>query len=47
MERAFATGDYQGGAIAGVEAVAACLRRHFPHDGQRTNELPDTPVVLS
>lgn len=47
MERAFATGDYQGGAIAGVDAVAACLRRHFPHNGQRTNELPDAPVVLN
>ena len=47
MQRAFATGDYQGGAIAGVDAVAACLRRHFPYDGQSTNELPDAPVVLS
>jgi hypothetical protein len=47
MERAFATGDYQGGAIAGVEAVAACLRCHFPCGGQRTNELPDAPVVLN
>jgi len=47
MERGFATGDYQGGALAGIEAVASCLRRHFPYDGQRTNELPDAPVVLN
>ena len=47
MERAFAKGDYQGGATAGVEAVAACLRRHFPHDGHRANELSNAPMVLS
>lgn len=47
MERAFAAGDYEAGAIAGIEAVATCLRRHFPHDGHRANELPDAPVVLN
>jgi hypothetical protein len=47
MERAFAKGDYQAGALAGIDAVAACLRRHFPDDGHHTNELSNAPVVLN
>ncbi|MDH4483422.1 MAG: TPM domain-containing protein [Rhodoferax sp.] len=47
MERAFARADYQGGAREGIEAVAACLRDHFPHGGHRANELSNAPVVFN
>jgi len=43
----FANGDYEGGAIAGVEAINAILVRHFPANGERNpDELPDRPVLL-
>lgn len=43
----FATGEYEAGAIEGVNAVSAILARHFPADGSlRTNELPDAPIIL-
>ena len=47
MQARFAHGDYQGGAIAGIEAITAILVRHFPADGgPHRDELPDRPVVL-
>ena len=47
MRTRFADGDYEGGAIAGVEAINAILVRHFPANGQRNpDELPDRPVLL-
>ena len=46
MQQRFAADDYEAGTIAGIEAVAAILKRHFPSD-ERPNpdELPDRPVV--
>lgn len=47
MQRHFAANDYLAGAIAGVEAITAILRRHFPADGRpNPDELPDRPVIL-
>lgn len=47
IQRHFAAGDYERGALAGVEAVTAILARHFPADGRRNaDELPDRPVLL-
>lgn len=47
MERDFRTGEYQRGAIAGVEAIGELLARHFPANGGRNPaELPDRPVLL-
>jgi len=47
MRAAFAAGEYERGACAGVNAVCAILARHFPANGGRNdNELPDRPVVL-
>lgn len=42
----FAAGQYEAGAVAAVEAIAAILTRHFPSDGANPDELPDRPVVL-
>ena len=47
MQQRFAAGEFERGAIEGVNAVGAILAKHFPADGSaRTNELPDRPVVL-
>ncbi len=47
MQANFAKGDYQAGAIAGVDAITAILALHFPADGKpNRDELPDRPVLL-
>ena len=46
METAFKQGDYQSGAISGIEAVTRHLMAYFPADGVGQNELADTPVLL-
>ena len=47
MRDRFATGEYERGAIEGVNAVSAILAQHFPADGStKPNELADRPVVL-
>jgi len=46
IEAAFRQADYEGGVIAGVQAVTRHLTTHFPADDRRGNELPDAPVVL-
>jgi uncharacterized membrane protein len=46
MTQGFAHGDYHGAALAAVEQVNELLRRHFPANGTRPNELPDQPLML-
>ncbi len=46
VETPLRTGGYRDGALRAVEGAAALLRRHFPPAGQRSNELPDQPVLL-
>ena len=46
MEAAFTQSDFEGGVLAGVQAVTRHLVAHFPADGPGSNELPDAPVVL-
>ncbi len=46
MESAFRQGKFEEGAIAGIRSVGAHLARHYPHDGAKTNELPDEPVLI-
>lgn len=46
MERAFSQSHYQSGALQGIAAVTRALSLHFPHHGQRSNELPDRPTLL-
>lgn len=45
MERAFAEGRFEEGAVAGVRGVAALLEREYPGTG-RANELPDRPALI-
>ena len=46
MEAAFKRGDYEAGVLSGIRAVAGHLAKHFPSDGPKPNELPDSPVIL-
>ena len=47
IERHFAAGDFEQGAVAGVRAVAELLGRHPAGPRNGRNELPDTPVLLA
>ena len=46
MESHFASGRYDEGGLAGVNAVSLLLERHFPATGAGTNELPDRPARI-
>lgn len=46
MEAAFKQSNFEGGVIAGVQAVTRHLVEHFPADGRIANELPDKPVMM-
>lgn len=46
IERHFAEGRFEAGAVAGVEAVAEILARYPPGPGDVGNELPDAPARL-
>ena len=47
MRERFAAGEFQHGAIEGVNAVSDILAREFPGDGAaRANELADEPIIL-
>ncbi|MBS1199811.1 MAG: hypothetical protein H6R27_489 [Proteobacteria bacterium] len=47
MRDAFARGQYESGAVAGVAAVSALIARSHPASaGRGRNELPDRPVML-
>ena len=46
MEAAFRAGEFERGALAGIEEITALLARHFPPRGDNPDELPDRPAVL-
>jgi uncharacterized membrane protein len=46
MEKHFAEGRYEEGAVSGVRAVSELLARHFPAGGQERNELQDRPILM-
>ncbi len=46
MQRAFAEGRFEAGAMLGIEAISDLLAEHFPPEEANPNELPDTPVVI-
>ena len=47
MERQFAAGRFEEGAVAALDAIGALLKQHFPAaDASNPNELPDRPLVL-
>jgi uncharacterized membrane protein len=46
IDRHFAAGRYEEGAVAGVRAVSDLLTAHFPATGEGVNELADRPVMM-
>jgi uncharacterized membrane protein len=46
MQREFARGQFERGAVLGLRAISDLLAEHFPSSGENRNELPDKPVVL-
>lgn len=46
IDRFFAEGRFEEGAVAGVRAVSDLLATHFPARGQGANELADRPVMM-
>lgn len=46
MEQAFRLGEFESGALAGIERVSEEIARHFPPSLDDRNELGDHPVVL-
>ena len=47
MRQRLAGGDFEGGVIAGIEAIRERLDQHLPGDNHANpNELPDRPIVL-
>lgn len=46
MEQAFAAGQFEQGALAGIRAITHLLVMHFPPDGDNPNELSNQPVLL-
>ena len=46
MEAASKQANFEGGVVAGVQAVTGHLKQHFLSDSHDRNELPDKPVVL-
>ena len=46
VEAAFRNGQFEAGVLAGIHAVGEHLARHFPARGDKSNEMPDRPVVL-
>src|SRR5215470_15254952 len=46
LETDFKAGQFEAGAIKGIEAVSRQLARYFPPHGAHPNELPDRPVVI-
>mgnify|MGYP000164970639 FL=1 len=46
MEQAFAAGQFEQGALAGIHAITHLLVRHFPPNDNNPNELSDQPVLL-
>ena len=47
MREQFRAGDFEGGSVNGIKAVADVLARHPPGSRGPRNELPDAPVLLS
>lgn len=46
MEANFRNGQFEKGVLAGIYSVGKHLAQHFPHQGVKQNEIPDSPVLL-
>lgn len=46
MTDGFAQGNFHDSTLAAIAHVNALLQMHFPAEGNRRNELPDSPLML-
>jgi uncharacterized membrane protein len=46
MEAAFRQGEFERGALAGIEEISALLAENFPPSGHNPDELANRPVIL-
>jgi hypothetical protein len=46
MESEFRDGNFERGALAGVDEIGKVLAEHFPAAGENPDELANAPVVL-
>ena len=46
MEAAFRQGEFERGALAGIEQISALLAAHFPPSGHNPDELANRPVIV-
>jgi uncharacterized membrane protein len=46
MEAAFRLGEFERGALAGIEEVSALLAQNFPPSGHNPDELANRPVIV-
>ena len=46
MTRGFGRGEFHAATLDAIAQVNELLRRHFPSNGSRPNELPDQPLML-
>lgn len=46
MQHSFKQGQFQKGAIIGIEQITALLTTHFPATAKHDNQLPDAPVII-
>ncbi len=46
MEVLFARGEFEAGALRGIERIHAVLDQHFPLRGDNTDELPNRPLRI-
>ncbi|MBW8328431.1 MAG: TPM domain-containing protein, partial [Thiobacillus sp.] len=46
MEVAFRQGEFERGALTGIEQISALLAAHFPPAGHNPDELANRPVIV-
>lgn len=46
MEAAFRQGEFERGALAGIQQISVLLAAHFPPSGHNPDELANRPVIL-
>lgn len=46
METAFRQGEFEAGAVAGIEQISALLTAHFAAAGNNPDELANRPVII-
>lgn len=47
MEQQFRDGEFEHGALEGIQRITALLQQYFPaNNNHNPNELPDSPIIL-